>query len=131
MFNLLKKISLAFAIYTGCISAYAQNAGDQLNQIGRCLAINSLYLQDGGDLPTANREYLKTWSKAGQGVIEGQKLLQPCRNRGGSEEQCISQLGDGMQFLMRGFSNGTLQYNQAKRLNDAARIKTFLVACGI
>ncbi|NDY84167.1 hypothetical protein G3I67_13105 [Orrella sp. NBD-18] len=109
--------------------AVADSASEQLEMIGKCIAINNLYEQRVGPLPAANKAYMQKWAKARQGAIDGHKQIEPCLKSGKSFDSCVSQLGSGLQVLLRGGLLGTDAFLQEYKVNNKAKITTYLLAC--
>ncbi|MCE2866213.1 MAG: lysozyme inhibitor LprI family protein [Oxalobacteraceae bacterium] len=107
-----------------------QKAGEELAHIGRCLVVNYMRLEHSGSLPDANQAFIKKYTKAAEASVDGNAKVQACVKQGGTTEQCINQLPEGLRYLMRGYSNGVFQYNKAKRENDTAMMKILITACG-
>lgn len=111
--------------------SFAETASEQLEMVGKCLAINTLYKQNYGNVPSANAAYMQKWDKARVGTLTAyNQKIKPCTDRGNTVESCINtEVGSGYQVLLRGFSYGITAFNQAYRANDKATISVYMMAC--
>jgi len=107
-----------------------QKAGEELANIGQCLAVNSIHQNQSGSLSNANQAFMKKHTKLAESYVDGYSKIRPCIQQGSALEQCADQLPPAQRHLVLGFSNGTFMYNKAKRDNDTAMIKVMMVSCG-
>lgn len=127
----MKIIKIAIYAVAASVSglSLAETASEQLDMIGKCLAINSQYAQKFGSMPAKNLEYINKWDKARTAVLDAAKMVEQCRSKGGSQDACINQLPSGLQFLMKGFVAGGTAFNKAYINNDKGQINLYLIAC--
>lgn len=130
-YNVTRYIVAAVIGLTGVQTCLAESASEQLEMVGKCLAINTLYKQNYGAIPAANAAYMKKWDKARIGTMSAYNVrIKPCTDSGRTVDSCINtEVGTGYQALLKGFSYGITAFNQAHRVNDKATISVFMMAC--